>query len=138
MILVAAKPPNVNAEAITNKGLTELGFRQGASSVLNTFGVSIGNEMAVVPGRILSPPGIKYGRGEPRVDERASWNLRDVKFARGGTLDRWAVLLIKDGGRDEFAGPDDPELITTVRGLAAATARTRSSCRPGRSRFSRS
>ena len=119
MILVAAKPPNVNAEAITNKGLTELGFRQGASSVLNTFGVSIGNEMAVVPGRILSPPGIKYGRGEPRVDERASWNLRDVKFARGGTLDRWAVLLIKDGGRDEFAGPDDPELITTVRGFAA-------------------
>ncbi|THH12645.1 hypothetical protein EW146_g7502 [Bondarzewia mesenterica] len=116
MILVAAKPPNINAEAITSSGLTELGFRQGASSVLDTFGVSIGNQMAVVPGRILQPPGIKYGRGEPRVD-RASWNLRDVKFARGGSLEKWAVLLIKDGNRDEFQDSNDPELRSTVTGF---------------------
>ncbi|TFY75054.1 hypothetical protein EWM64_g8956, partial [Hericium alpestre] len=43
MILVAAKPPNVNAGMITTSGLTELGFRAGASPVLNAFGVSIGD-----------------------------------------------------------------------------------------------
>ncbi|TFY71790.1 hypothetical protein EVG20_g1213, partial [Dentipellis fragilis] len=119
MIRVAAKPPNINAQMITSGGLTELGFRQGASAVLNAFGVSIGDKMAVVPGRILPPPGIKYGKGEPRVDERASWNLRDVKFAVGGRLDSWAVLLIKDGNnREEFQDANDPELRKTMTGFA--------------------
>ncbi|KAI0057312.1 argonaute-like protein [Artomyces pyxidatus] len=120
MILVAAKPPNINAQAITTHGLTELGFRQGptASPVLNHFGVSIGNEMAVVPGRILVSPRIRYGKGEPVVDERASWNMRGVVFAQGARLDNWAVLVIKDNNRDEFAGAQDPELRSTVDGFA--------------------
>lgn len=118
MIRVAARPPNVNAQAITTSGLTELGLRDGASSVLQAFGSGVGQEMAVVPGRILAPPRIQYGKGQPRVDERASWNLRDVKFAVGGALDQWAVLVIKDGGRDEFQGADDPELIQVVQGFS--------------------
>lgn len=75
MITVAAKPPNINGQAIAGRGLDELGYRQGADP-LGTFGISIGQEMAVVPGRILPPPGIKYGMGTPAVDDRASWNLR--------------------------------------------------------------
>jgi len=118
MITVAAKPPNVNAGAIVNHGLAELGFRQGAAP-LGAFGVSIGTEMAVVPGRILPAPGIKYRQGTPAVDERASWNLRNVKFAIGATLDNWAVLVIKDGNpRDEFSGPGDPGLSFTMKGFA--------------------
>jgi eukaryotic translation initiation factor 2C len=118
MITVACKPPNVNAAAIVGKGLEELGFKQGASP-LNEFGVAIGTEMAVVPGRILTAPGIRYGEGTPSVDERASWNLRNVKFSVGGKLTNWAVLLIQDGNpRDEFAGTDDPELRTVTSGFA--------------------
>ncbi|KAF5384150.1 hypothetical protein D9615_003264 [Tricholomella constricta] len=118
MILVAAQPPNVNANAIVGRGLDELGFRQGAAP-LGAFGISIGSEMAVVPGRILPSPGIKYGQGTPDVDDRASWNLRNVRFARGATLNNWAVLVIKDGNhRDEFAGPGDPELLHTMQGFA--------------------
>jgi eukaryotic translation initiation factor 2C len=118
MITAACKPPNVNGMAIVSRGLDELGFRSGASP-LGGFGISIGTEMAVVPGRILPPPGIKYGQGTPRVDERASWNLRDVKFAVGGRLEKWAVLLIQDGNpRDEFQGVDDPELRQVVAGFA--------------------
>jgi eukaryotic translation initiation factor 2C len=118
MITAACKPPNVNGAAIMGRGLDELGFRSGASP-LPGFGVSIGTEMAVVPGRILPPPGIKYGQGTPRVDERASWNLRDVKFAVGGRLEKWAVLVIQDGNqRDEFGGTDDPELRQVVSGFA--------------------
>ncbi|KAI0050290.1 argonaute-like protein [Auriscalpium vulgare] len=120
MILVAAKPPNVNAAAITTSGLKELGFNQGtnASPVLNVFGVTIGNEMAIVPGRILSPPRIRYGRGDPQVDERASWNMRGVVFAVGAKLDNWAVLVIKDGMPNaEFVDTHDPELLGTVEGF---------------------
>jgi len=118
MITAAAKPPNVNATSIIGPGLNELGFRPNASPQLNAFGISIGNEMTVVPGRILVPPGIKYGQGEPRVDDRASWNLRNVKFAKGAKLDQWAVLIIQDGHpRDEFGSTDDPELLQTIRGF---------------------
>ncbi|KAI0267268.1 argonaute-like protein [Gloeopeniophorella convolvens] len=122
MIKVAAKPPNVNANAITTSGLKELGFQQGpnVSPVLDVFGVSIGSEMAVVPGRILTPPRIRYGKGEQRVDDRASWNLRDVVFAEGANLTSWTVLLIKDGNRrDEFADPQDRELQSVLQGFAA-------------------
>ncbi|KAJ7481492.1 argonaute-like protein [Mycena latifolia] len=116
MITVAAKPPNVNGAAIAGRGLDELGYRQGADP-LGAFGISIGQQMAVVPGRILPRPGIKYDQGTPEVDDRASWNLRNVKFRKGGKLENWAVLLIKDGNRDEFGGVGDPELMRTIRGF---------------------
>ena len=119
MITVAAKPPNINAMSIADRGLDELGFN-GGSTQFNAFGISVGNEMTVVPGRILSPPGIKYGQGTPSVDERASWNLRNVKFTKGARLENWAVLVILDGNnRDEFSRPDDPELQATCRGFAS-------------------
>ncbi|KAG6876982.1 hypothetical protein C0992_011165 [Termitomyces sp. T32_za158] len=118
MITIAAKPPNINANVIVKRGLDELGFRQGAGP-LGAFGISIGSEMAVVPGRILPPPGIQYKLGTPQVDDRASWNLRNVRFAKGATLSNWAVLLIKDGNdRDEFANISDPELMRTIKGFA--------------------
>ena len=119
MITVAAKPPNVNAISISDRGLEELGFKNG-SEQLNAFGISIGSEMTVVPGRILPPPGIKYGQGTPSVDEKASWNLRNVKFTKGARLENWAVLVVLDGNaRDEFSRPDDPELVATYRGFAS-------------------
>lgn len=117
MIKVAAKPPNINAALIMDEGLNSLGFKQSAGP-LNAFGVSIGPEMAVVPGRLLPAPGINYGQGKPNVDDKASWNLRAVKFAVGGTLRQWAVLMIQDNGRDEFQGVNDPALKGTVKGLA--------------------
>lgn len=121
MIKVAANPPNVNAMSIVTRGLDELGFRGGADP-LGAFGISIGTEMAIVPGRILSPPGIRYGRGTPLVDDRASWNLRGVKFAQGGRLTNWLVLVIKeqrDNSRfpNEFESTQDPELLATVDGF---------------------
>lgn len=117
MITIAAKPPNINAMSITDRGLDELGFKRGAAQ-LSAFGISVGTEMTVIPGRILSPPGIKYGQGTPSVDERASWNLRNVKFTKGARLENWAVMVILDGNRDDFSRPDDPELRAIYRGFA--------------------
>lgn len=116
MIKVAARYPNINAAAITQRGIRELGYFDNQEP-LGAFGVSIGKEMAVVPGRILPAPNIRYGQGAPRVDERAGWNLRDVRFAVGGRLDNWAVLLIRDRGRAEFDGPNDPALQQTIKGF---------------------
>ncbi|OJT04969.1 Protein argonaute-2 [Trametes pubescens] len=119
MITVACQPPNINAQAIVGRGLHEFGFAQ-TPPPLNAFGVSIGSEMAVVPGRIIPPPVVRYQGGPlAGVDERASWNLRGVRFSIGARLEKWAVLLIQDGNRrDEFQGPDDPELHRNVSGFA--------------------
>ena len=122
MIKVAAKTPNVNADAITVSGLRELGFLRGSnvSPILDVFGVAIGSEMAVVPGRILTPPRIRYGKGEQIVDDRASWNLRNVIFAEGCKFGPWTVLVIKDGNRrEEFADAQDPELRSVIQGFAS-------------------
>lgn len=109
MIKVACRFPNVNANAIVNRGIHELGF-VGQNDTLNAFGTAVGNELAVVPGRILPLPTIKYSRGNTNIDERASWNLRDVRFATPGKFAEWAALLIQDGGRDEFEGENDQAL----------------------------
>ncbi|PCH34396.1 argonaute-like protein [Wolfiporia cocos MD-104 SS10] len=117
MITFACQPPNVNGQAIMERGLVELGYKQ-RTDTLAAFGVSIGTNMAVVPGRILPAPALSYGSGKPVVDdERAGWNLRDIKFNVGGKLDKLAVLVIKDGGRNEFSGRDDRELRSVVEGL---------------------
>lgn len=39
------------------------------------------------------------------------WNILDVKFHKGASLaPGWAVLIVRDGGRDTFKGPTDPQL----------------------------
>ncbi|KAF5392022.1 hypothetical protein D9757_003266 [Collybiopsis confluens] len=119
MLRVAAKPPNANALAINGPGLDELGFRSGASP-LGSFGVSIGPQMTVVPGRILPPPSLQYGPGQnssPLINDKASWNLRGVKFARGAKVSKWAVLVLLDGGRSDHTEVNG-ELREVVEGQA--------------------
>lgn len=118
MILHACKPPNVNARTIVGPGHDLLGFAADAAP-LPGFGIKINGQMAVVPGRILAPPRVMYSQRAQDVDDRAGWNLRGVKFSRGAVLDKWAVLLVRDGNqRAEFGGLDDPELKATVAGFS--------------------
>ena len=117
MLNAACKPPKENANEIVNRGLDMLGFRD-PNPLLESCGISVGTEMAVVPGRVLDKPGLTYSSDAPApIDDRASWNLRDVKFAVGARLDRWAVLVIQDGGKDDFEGANDPELWNIVSGF---------------------
>lgn len=101
------------------QGLQELGLNQNTPT-LNAFGVGIGKEMAVVPARIASAPKVKYSKdadgGDFRAD-RASWNLREVRFTKGTILENWAVLLIRDGSPDEFNGATDPQLRDILTGF---------------------
>ncbi|KAF9023414.1 argonaute-like protein [Hymenopellis radicata] len=118
MITAAAKWPNINAETIMSAGLTELGFRTAAPA-LKSFGISIGTEMTVLPGRILPTPSLSYGAGSAPVEiDKASWNLKRLKFLRCSRLTNWVVFCVVDNGRDEFSGPKDPDLKKTVDGFA--------------------
>lgn len=121
MIKVAARPPNINANSIVNQGIRELGFSGATVSVaLQTFDVSVSSDMVVVPARILTSPGVHYANSTASVDDRASWNLRSVKFSRGAKLENWAVLIILDGNpRDEFENPQDPGIKQVWSGFAA-------------------
>lgn len=118
MLSVAAKPPNYNAQAIHGTGLDQLGFRSTANP-LRAFGIDIGTDMTIVPARILPPPTLQYGGqgAGPTINDKASWNLRDVKFARGAKFSKWIVLVLQDGGRSDFGGTNDPNLKSTVEGL---------------------
>lgn len=119
MLDVACKPPKENANEIVNRGLDMLGFRD-SNPLLDSFGIHVGTEMVVVPGRILDKPGLSYSSDTPAaIDGRASWNLRDVKFAVGARLDRWAVLVIQDGGKEDFKGSKDPALRNITIGFRA-------------------
>ncbi|KAG8934182.1 hypothetical protein FRC02_010448 [Tulasnella sp. 418] len=115
MITHACKPPNINAATIMQQGLPQLGLQ--SATPLKEFGVTISNQMAVVPGRVLAPPTVTYSHGTVKIDERASWNLRDVKFIRPVPLKNWAVLILRDGGRQDFNGPNDPEFNKVIDGL---------------------
>lgn len=118
MIKVACNPPAYNAESIVNQGFPQLGLNP-STGPHQGFGISISNQMTVVPARLLLPPGVVYKSGKPNVKD-ASWNILNVKFQRGGNMTNWAVLLVPQGVRPnrdgpvEFSGPNDPELLTFV------------------------
>ncbi|KAH9840184.1 Piwi-domain-containing protein [Rhodofomes roseus] len=115
MIRYACNPPAFNAAAIRDQGFPDLGLAANApAATLNGFGISVSPDMAVVPSRVLPPPGIAYQQGRPNVRD-ASWNILDVKFQKGGSAPSWAVMLVEDGGRDEFRGATDPELVAFLQ-----------------------
>ncbi|EJF62043.1 Piwi-domain-containing protein [Dichomitus squalens LYAD-421 SS1] len=119
MIKVACNPPAFNGNTIVDQGFADLGLRPNASgATLGTFGISISPDMQVVPYRRLPPPAISYRVGRPRVQD-AGWNILDVKFQVGGNMTNWAVLLVQDGRRDEFQGPNDPALIAFLKAFLA-------------------
>lgn len=121
MIRFACNPPEVNGNAIVNDGFPSLGLTPGAPpSTLTAFGVSVDPNMAVVPSRVLPTPSIRYRTGNALVPRNAGWNIMNVKLQAGGTIGTWAVLLVQDGGRrDEFQGPNDPQLIAFLKTFLA-------------------
>lgn len=68
--------------------------------------------MVTVPARILNPPSVRYSGSAARI-QGASWNLRDVKFAQGASTDNFGVIVIKDGGQDQFAYGTDWQEVSS-------------------------
>ncbi|KAI1784815.1 Piwi-domain-containing protein [Ganoderma leucocontextum] len=121
MIRVACNPPDFNGDAIVNQGFTDLGLLPNTPGApLKPFGITVSRDMQVVPYRILPAPSISYRSAArpPRVQD-AGWNILEVKFHVGGNMTNWAVLVVNDGRRGEFQGPNDPELITFLKTFLA-------------------
>ncbi|KAJ7074810.1 argonaute-like protein [Mycena amicta] len=112
MIRVACNPPRFNAEAITSEGFALLGI-DPLKSPADGFGVSIDPQMAVIPARELAPPKLSYASGGEVRASSGSWNIMDVRFHRGATVDNWWVLVVRDG-RDLVSNPNDPSLRELV------------------------
>ncbi|KAI0743139.1 Piwi domain-containing protein [Daedaleopsis nitida] len=115
MLTVVRQYPNMIGDAIVHRGLLQLDLAP-TSPPASSFGITVGDQMAVVPGRILPLPTVRYHGGNPPAidDRRASWNLRGVRFAIGGT------------------GPNDPELDRTWRGFADMCIRSGMKADPAR------
>jgi len=119
MTKYSSNPPNVNASVIESRGLRQLGFADGTPA-LSAFGIGIGRNMATVPGRVLVPPEPRYLKNVNGSDfkaDKGSWNMRNVRFTRGASLENWVVFVIHDGNLDEFKGPADPEFLSILRGF---------------------
>jgi hypothetical protein len=70
MLLLANRRPAVNAHHITLQGLPKLGLND--SPILNEFGITVSQTMAIIPARELNAPGITYGAGSARASNGAS------------------------------------------------------------------
>ena len=117
MLRVASRKPAANAALIAGTGLNCMGINP-AASVLDNFGIRIAVQMAVIPGRELSPPSVTYRRGSARV-ANGSWNIMDVKFHHGAKMGNWKVLVVRDDvAALSFNGPGDPRLSGFIKAFA--------------------
>lgn len=85
---------------------------------MDGFNVTVSTEMSVVPARMLPPPTVSYKSGKPRVAD-GSWNILGINFQQGARLTNYAILVIPDGGREDFTGPADPALKLIIEGFIA-------------------
>ena len=117
MIRFACNPPGMNANTIVQQGLPILGYTdQSGAGALAGFNIGVEQRMTIVPARILEPPVIQYSSGRPRI-QNGSWNVLGVKFSKPASLSGFSVLVIKDNGRDDFAGNTDPALRGIIQGF---------------------
>ncbi|TFY68777.1 hypothetical protein EVG20_g3426 [Dentipellis fragilis] len=130
MLRAANRKPAHNATLIVDRGLGKLGYTPGTPSVLGAFGVSVSNEMTVIPARELPPPSVDYRQGRLNV-ANGSWNILNVKFHAGGNLSGWKVMIVRDGGRDAFQGPNDPQLTGLLKAFAAKCGNSGMQVPPG-------
>ncbi|KAK0452977.1 argonaute-like protein [Desarmillaria tabescens] len=120
MIRYACNPPCAHAELIVGEGFKNLSLSPPRSPV-DGFGISIDQEMPGIPTRVLPPPSVSYRVGRPRVDN-ASWNILDVKFHRGATVNEFWVLPIRERTQNRYPPPDQiqPLIIAFSRKLQSA------------------
>ncbi|CAG8516305.1 10444_t:CDS:10 [Funneliformis caledonium] len=92
MIKFTCQPPHIRANKI-KQGFELLNYRN--NEYLQNFGMNIGNEMIVVPARVLPVPNLQYHPSSREADfqpREGVWNLRDKKVATGATLGSWSVV----------------------------------------------
>ena len=118
MIKVAVRPPHVNAKSIAENSSSTVGLSPQGNIQMLQYGVSIGTKMITVPGRVLAPPQVRYGKTVPFMFP-ASWNQQDkdrryVKFNAGTAIRSWGAVLIAMRGAPPPAFSSSAQLNETV------------------------
>ncbi|KAL0577823.1 hypothetical protein V5O48_004151 [Marasmius crinis-equi] len=104
MIRVACRNPKDNAESIVGDGFQRLGL----SPPQNTFGITVSNEMAVIPARELPPPKVVYAGNQTLNANDGKWNIVNSKFHRAMNINQWCIMVVRDGQMGDFvSGPND-------------------------------
>lgn len=112
MIKFTCQKPDVRARRIES-GLQELEAEKCIQ--FKELGLSVDREMLRVEARVLDAPTLQYGesvsRPRPSVlasvnsfififktmaPQNGSWNLRDLRFQAGCTIQNWGVLIVAD------------------------------------------
>ncbi|KAL0569367.1 hypothetical protein V5O48_012602 [Marasmius crinis-equi] len=107
MIKVACNPPTYNAQSIVGEGFSRLGLVPPTAPA-PSFGISVSNEMAVIPARELQPPRLQYHRRLVNANN-GGWNVAgDIVFQRPATVRNWWMLVVRDGNIDRLVSrPQD-------------------------------
>lgn len=114
-----SSPPQTKAKTISVKGLRLLGLNSNAPP-MSSFKIDISVDMASVRARVLPAPKVVYAQG-PRAPNDGSWSSRDIRFVKPAQVStgKLVVLIVRDGGEDDFIGVDDPAMVKAVSGLLA-------------------
>ncbi|KAK8169311.1 Piwi domain-containing protein [Phyllosticta citrichinensis] len=100
MIEFAARPPNANANSITQSGLDVMQVR-GNNLTLGGFGIQIGGSMLTVQARILPVPQLQYA-GKTQVPNDGKWNLARVQYSKPASIPTWGCLVVEEKNRSTF------------------------------------
>ncbi|KAL1601574.1 hypothetical protein SLS60_006489 [Paraconiothyrium brasiliense] len=102
MIRHAVRKPWDNAASIVQQGLTTVGLDANSNIFIRSFNLKVTPGLVKIPGRILNGPKVTY-KGNKTIETRfGSWNMMNIKFNAGATLQKWSYMMISQGGRDAF------------------------------------
>ncbi|KAI6291473.1 hypothetical protein MCOR07_007967 [Pyricularia oryzae] len=100
MINFACRGPARNAESIVKVGAETLGISGAVNEILKAFGITVDANLITVQGRVLTAPTLAYlnktNKSQTVTVRDGSWNLRDLKVVKGGTVPSWGCLTIID------------------------------------------
>ncbi|EPB92043.1 hypothetical protein HMPREF1544_01107 [Mucor circinelloides 1006PhL] len=112
-ITATALPPQTRFNKIT-QGLNLLQHKN--NPYLEEFGLSIDQNMQVIPARIMEPPRITFGQGTIRP-QLNGWNLQGKRFMKPATLQSWSLVNFAGAVPLEATKRFIRELVTTLVGL---------------------
>ncbi|KAK8432632.1 hypothetical protein IWX49DRAFT_114501 [Phyllosticta citricarpa] len=119
MIEFAARPPNANANSITQSGLDVMQVR-GNNPTLGAFGIQIGGSMLTVQARILPVPQLQYA-GKTQVPNDGKWNLARVQYSKPATIQTWGCLVVEEKNRSTFQSQEQAmNLVNTFKGALSS------------------
>ncbi|KAK6339590.1 hypothetical protein TWF718_008986 [Orbilia javanica] len=116
MMNFACRRPKENADMIAGAGLKTLKLDNVNGGIPDNFGITVDQNMIIVPARILPTPKLQYLNKAMNVPTgRGQWNLSDVRFYRGAALSRLQVLSFSGCSYRNYTPGNISKLVSGFR-----------------------